>query len=147
MKEKSMLGAIALAVGASAFTGETWKSIKRNFGWIVPLAIVVLVLLLPFYGGRNLVRGYPRGAIFQSLWGILSGILLIAAGAALAVGLAAVFGAYVIDPQSSSATADKAALLAWGAGFAGVPAVIGLGVGAFQRPGRRKRFAIAETSK
>lgn len=153
MKKNQVLKAVALGVGGSAVAGfglgfgrDTWKSAKKNRGALFLLALAGAALVLPFLGGRNLVRGYPRDSRTKAFWGITFGILLIVGGAAITLVLALVVFAVTTGSQSFTAS-SQSFLLDAVSGLVGFLAALGVLIGAFQRPTRRKKFAIEERNE
>ncbi|WP_192360239.1 hypothetical protein [Mesorhizobium mediterraneum] len=151
MGDKSVLGTVALGLGGSAVAGyglgmgrDAWKATKKHSGTIMLLVAITAAFALPFLGGRNLVRGYR--ARWVSAWGIASGVLLIAAGWAVAVFLMLLLAGMTSDEAGTSGPA-VAALLRSGGYLAAASAALGVLFGFFQRPGRRRRHLVAAKSE
>jgi hypothetical protein len=166
-KRRPILRAVGLGVAGSAVAGyglsigrDAWKGTKKIavplLFWTAVLLLIASPLILPFLGGRNLVRSYAAPAARQ-FWGVLSGVLLIVAGASLSLSLALLL--MLDDSRDSTSTSlisdpnilisDPNILISspnirlW---LAATATAIGLGVifGLAQRGSRRKRFNIAK---
>ncbi|MCV0352887.1 MAG: hypothetical protein K5863_22660 [Nitratireductor sp.] len=151
MKKPSKLNTIALGVGAGAVAGfgwgmgrDAWKKTKEHQSLIILILVAFSAIALPFFGGRNLVRGYPRGAIAQRIWGYLSGALLLGAGTLIAA-VFAIMGSALISQSANHATPDFQTIAASATLWGPLPAAIcGVIAGLWQRPKRARRFAVAK---
>jgi hypothetical protein len=155
-KRRPILRAVGLGVAGSAVAGyglsigrDAWKVTKKAAGPLFLLLLIASPLILPFLGGRNLVRSYAAPAARQ-FWGVLSSVLLIVAGASLSLSLALLLMLDESrDSTSTSLISDPNILISspnirlW---LAATATAIGLGVifGLAQRGSRRKRFNIAK---
>jgi hypothetical protein len=162
-KRRPILRAVGLGVAGSAVAGyglsigrDAWKVTKKGAAPLFLLLLIASPLILPFPGGRNLVRSYAAPAARQ-FWGVLSSVLLIVAGASLSLSLALLL--MLDDSRDSTSTSlisdpnilisDPNILISspnirlW---LAATATAIGLGVifGLAQRGSRRKRFNIAK---
>ena len=149
----SAVAGYGLSIGRDA-----WKLTKKISGPLFLLLVVASPLILPFFGGRNLVRGYPAPAPKQ-FRGVLSGVLLVVAGASLSLlplllllsipsdGENGVPTSLMSKPNSLSFDSDivvsNPIFQIWLVTTA-VPIFLGVSVGLTQRGGRRKLFKIAQ---
>lgn len=154
VKRRPILRAVGLGVAGSAVAGyglsigrDAWKVTKKAAAPLFLLLLIASPLILPFFGGRNLVRGYPASAAKQ-FWGVLSSVLLIVAGASLSLALLLIFGddgnsvrtSLISDPNILISDPKFRHVLAATATATG----LGVMVGWAQSGHRRKKFKIAE---
>jgi len=150
MRKRSVLAYAAAGVSGAALAGfglgigrNAWRHAKKNYLAIMVLIAMFASLSLPFLGGRNLIRGYPQRSPVWVLTGCAESLALVVLGTAIAFGLTLVAIAMLSD-QPQAATGAMAIVVA--ASFTAAALALGLVVGLFQRPGRLRRFAIAEAN-
>lgn len=132
--KRTLLAAIALGAGGAAVGGfgaaigrDVWRTAKKLRLSLLILVILGAVVVLPFLGGRNLTRGYPK-------WEHVpfgSSILLIFAGA-LPILL-------FVQPDTPWEPEVGHLLV-----FLAFPVVLGMLYGASQSGSRVRRFEIEE---
>lgn len=151
MRKRSVLAYAAAGVGSAALAGfglgigrDAWRYTKKNYLAIVVLIALFASLSLPFLGACNLVRGYPQRSAVVAVIGFVGSLVLVVLGAAIAFGLSLVAFAMLSDqPQ-----AERGAMAVVVSVFStAVALAFGLIVGLFQRPGRLRRFTIAEANE
>lgn len=143
-QNKSTLALIAAGAGGAAVAGfglsmgrDIYKGTKKNG---VNLILLLTVIVLPFIGGRGLVRGHDRGFFGTIFLTYIASILLIAIGFVAAMLLVILFLAIASTGQ------DDNSVILIVATYSGVVtaflAGIGLLVGLFQRPKRLQTIKI-----
>jgi len=132
----SLLATASVAgLGLAAGRG-TWGLLKRNSGTLVFLMALLGVAVGPFLGFREMVRGHDRGSVGTLLRTVLGSMSLIAVGLCLGVAITGLFGFLIGSPEGLVAFGAVMAALAF------VGALVGLLVGIFQRPARKRRFEV-----
>lgn len=123
---------VGSAVGGFGFSAgrDAYRKLSRNIGLII---VAIVLLGGTAYSVWNLVRGHARPSVFR-----LIGCIVLAA-----VSTVATYFAVTMFTQSSTTTLTVFQRLVLTGAVQGVVALLALAVGAIQRPGRVRRFAIA----
>ena len=136
-RKPSLLAASAVAgLGLSAGR-DTWAVLKKNSYTVLFLLAFAGVVVGPFLGMREMVRGHDRsfvGTVFKTLLGSL---LLTAVGVLLGCGIVALLWFWT----GSATILALAGVFIFAIACAG--AIAGLVMGLFQRPARKRGFDIA----
>lgn len=117
------------------------NSSKKNRGTVLFWLALVGALTLPFFGGRELVRGHDRGAVGTLFKTVMVSLLLIVIGFALACIILSFFA--MQDKDQTRATAFV--LMVSTASTASL-ALLGLIWGGFQRRRRLRTVATARAN-
>lgn len=141
--KRSLLGAVALGLGGSVVAGfgasagrDLWRGTKKNSAAVLLLLAVVAAFSMPFLGVRNFVRGHAPAEVGK----YTRDIFLVTGGWAVGYLVAALLGSVVSSPERPSTVATFTSI---GIGLAMMGSAAGFIVGAVQRPGTQRRYAIA----
>ncbi len=121
---------------------DAWRFTKRNSGTLLLFILACGAAYLPFKGARELTRGHNRGLAATLLRTFCAGLLTIFAGAILGFGLS--FAIVLILGGTYEAALSFGTLLT--TVVASVATLVGLVVGAFERPKRTRGFAISRAN-
>lgn len=158
MTKRIPIAAIAAGVGGAAVAGfglgigrDTWKAAKKNTGGLFFLLLLAAALVLPFFGGRNLLRGYASGGLFRGMMRVIASALQIAAGGLILFGFSFAILFLFADTKGANATVAPNELIAIALFLAllltSVALLVGILTGLVQRRGRLRRFAIARANE
>lgn len=147
-KRKTSLAMLAAGVGGTAVAGiglslgrDVYKSSKKNGGGILLFVAVLSAIILPFLGGRGMVRGHDRGLFGTIFKTVIWNLLLIS----IAFFLAFLALSILAEPTKERPTQLFSPEL-YGAAFTASITLFGMLIGLFQRSKRLNKFAVIKAN-